>query len=148
MTLTFEKVRTYCKDDPDLNILLDGDYQSTEEQIELAMDFAAGDYNALGPFSGYTVGTFPNDSVLLYGTLHHLSNMEAERQLRNQIDFTAQGISANIDNKYPQYSSLASHYFSLFMEHGARLKQSMNVEDAWGEIHSPYRFILDYEYRK
>jgi hypothetical protein len=138
MALTVRDVRVYSKDSPELNYLLEGDEQSSDELIGLAMRLAVSDFNTMGFMSGYSIETFPNDSVLMTGTLHHLANAEAEKQLRNQINYSAQGLTAGIDDKYPLYNSLAQHYWQLFNQKGMALKQAINSEAAWGENFSPY----------
>jgi hypothetical protein len=93
------------------------------------------------------VTNFPSDSLLLQGTLHHLANSEAERQLRNQVNFSAQGLQSSVDDKFQSYNTLAQYYKSLF-DRGARdLKQAINVASAWGESHSPYIGINEFNFR-
>lgn len=145
--LTVADVRLYAKDDAALNVLLEGKYQSSDEIIELAMKLAANDFNIVPPTSVYTVSNFPSDTVLLYGTLHHLANGEAERQLRNNVTYNAQGLNAGIDDKFPQYNQLASYYKQLFEQKIKELKVQQNMEEAWGGKFSPYSYINTWRYR-
>lgn len=138
MALTAEKVYTYVKDNATDNDLLEGVLQSSTDVVTLAMELAIDDFNAEQPVTKYSSADFPSDTVLLYGTLHHIANGEAERQLRNQITYSAQGLNANIDDKYEQYSRLSQYYRQIFESKSAKLKQSLNMAAAWGGMNSPY----------
>ena len=145
--LSVADIRLYAKDDAALNILLEGEQQSSEELIQLAMRLAVNDFNVVPPISSYSVGDFPSDTVLIYGVLHHLANAEAERQLRNQVNYNAQGLNAGIDDKFPQYNQLAQYYKSLFEAKINQYKTQSNLEQAWGGSHSPYAGINEWRFR-
>lgn len=147
MALTITDIRTYTKDIPELNILLESELQSSDALIRLAMTLTVNDVNAVAPLTSYTVETFPNDTLLLYGTLMHLANSEAERQLRNQVNYSAQGLNAGLDDKTQLYQALADRYRSLFMEKLTQFKMYLNNEQAWGECFSPYIGINEYKFR-
>ena len=147
MALTVADIRTYIKDQPDLNILLEGDYQSSDALIGLSMRLAMSDVNATPPVTAYTVESFPNELIMLYGTLHHLANSEAERQLRNQINYSAQGLNAGIDDKMQSYNALAAYYRSLFDSKTKEYKVYLNTEAAWGGSSSPYESLTEHEFR-
>jgi hypothetical protein len=147
MALTVTDVRAYAKDIPELNILLEQELQSSNELVTLAMRLAVDDYNTFPPVSQYSVDNFFSDSLLLLGTLYHLANSEAERQLRNQITFSAQGIQAAVDDKAQVYASLAQSYKAQFEQKSRELGQAMNMEAAWGGVHSPYAGINDHNFR-
>lgn len=147
MALTTEDIRTYAKDSAELNVLLEGDYQSSEELLALCVRLSVDDYNAVSPKSTYGVDDFPSDTILLYEVLHHLANSEAERQLRNQITYNAQGLNAGIDDKFPQYNQLAQYYKSLFEQKIREYKMFSNAEQAWGGSFSPYAGLNTFQYR-
>ena len=145
--LTLDDIKVYTKDLPEFNILLEGQEQSSDALINLAMKLALSTYNGSPPVSTYFLENFPNDAILLDGTLYHLANSEAERQLRNQINFSAQGMQSSVDDKFQQYQSLAAYYRASFEQKTAQFKQYMNTEDAWGEGFSPYIAINDFNFR-
>ena len=146
-TLTLDDLRIYTRDIPELNILLEGGEQSPDELIALAMRLTVSDVNAFAPLTDFSVANFPNDTVLLYGTLMHLANAEAERQLRNQVNYNAQGLIAGIDDKSALYRALGDRYRSMFESKMREFKIYMNNESAWGEIFSPYSGINQYRTR-
>ena len=145
--LTIEDVRLYAKDNAALNILLEGNHQSEDDLVRLAMRLAVNDFNVVPPISSYTTEDFPSDTVLMYGTLHHLANSEAERQLRNNITYNAQGLNAQLDDKFPQYNQLAAWYKQLFESKIKELKTQQNLEQAWGGSFSPYAGLNEFKFR-
>ena len=146
-TLTLDDIRIYTRDLPELNILLEGNEQSPDELVALAMRLTVDDVNAFAPITDYAVINFPNNTILLYGTLMHLANAEAERQLRNQVNYTAQGMNAGLDDKSQLYGALADRYRSLFESKLREFKVFINNESAWGEIYSPYTGLNQYKFR-
>lgn len=146
-TLTLDDLRIYTRDIPELNILLEGGEQSPDELIALCMRLTVSDVNAFAPLTDFSVENFPNDTVLLYGTLMHLANAEAERQLRNQVNYNAQGLMAGIDDKTALYQGMSDRYRSLFESKMREFKIYMNNESAWGEVFSPYSGINQYRTR-
>ncbi len=147
MSLTIDDVRTYCKDIEPLNVLLRGKLQSSDELIMLAMRLATNDYNLVPPLTNVSVDSFPSDTMFMYGILHHLCNAEAERQLRNNVNYSAQGLNAGIDDKFEQYNRLAAYYKQLFDQKVTENKTYQNMDRAWGGSASPYACINEYNYR-
>jgi len=145
--LTADDVQLYSKDSPVYNILLEGEEQSSVDLINLAMRMAVSSFNAVPPATSYSVIDFPSDALLMDGTLYCLANGEAERQLRNQINFNIQGGQASVDDKHQQYIALATFYKTLFDQKTVALKQHLNIESAWGESYSPYIAINDFDFR-
>ena len=147
MVLTTADIYIYMKDLPEFNVLLEGDQQSSNELVRLAMRLALSDFNSVEPVTVYTLENFPQEAILLYGTLHHLAISEAEKQLRNQVNYSAQGLNAGIDDKMPQYNQLANFYKGLFDSKTQQYKHYINEADAWGEIFSPYHAIHETSFR-
>lgn len=146
-SLTPEEIRTYCKDDPTLNHLLENTVQSSDDLILLCIGFAIDDFNTIGYRTNYNPDTFPSKSCLLYGVLYHLAHGEAERHLRNQVNYNAQGVNAGLDDKFPQYSQLAQYYYQQFNQKTIQVKKAINIASAWGEELSPYSALPESQYR-
>lgn len=147
MAISVEEIRNYIRDKEEWNILLEGREQSSDTDITMAMKLAVSDVNVFPPVTQFTVESLNNDSLLLFGTLHHLANMEAERQLRNQVNYSAQGLNAGIDDKSQSYTSLATYYKSLFDARVQSYKQYLNTQEAWGDSYSPYAVLNPYNFR-
>ena len=127
--------------------VLRGKLQSSDELIMLAMRLATNDYNLVPPLTNVSVDSFPSDTMFMYGILHHLCNAEAERQLRNNVNYSAQGLNAGIDDKFEQYNRLAAYYKQLFDQKVTENKTYQNMDRAWGGSASPYACINEYNYR-
>lgn len=147
MALTPDDIRLYAKDVAELNVLLEGAPQSSDELIRLAMRLTSADFNAAPPVTAFGPEDLPNDTVMLYGVLHHLANAEAERQLRNQVTYNAQGLNAGIDDKALLYNQLAQYYKGLFEQKLREYKMFLNAQEAWGGSFSPYAGINEYDFR-
>jgi hypothetical protein len=147
MALTVADIREYAKDEAPINILLDNKEQSSDPVIERAMRLTVFTYNAIQPISFNTLEDFPNDHIFLMGVLYHLCNTEAERQLRNQATYNAQGLNAGIDDKTQQYQQLAANYLQQFTSMSQMYKQSVNVAEAWGGVRSPYSALFTWRFR-
>lgn len=147
MPITVDDILNYVKDKTEFNILLQGENQSTPELVELCMRLTVDTFNGVTPVTNYTITDFPNSAIMLYGTLHHLAIGEAERHLRNQIDFSAQGLNVAIDNKASTYQALSTYYRGLFDSETKSFKMYLNTEEAWGESFSPYARINDFLFR-
>lgn len=138
MAISVNDVREYFKDIPELNILLEGEEQSSKKLIDLAIRLTISDFNSTPPVTSYTRDTFPNEVILMYGVGHHLANGEMERQLRNQVNYSAQGLTVQLDDKFSMYQALSQYYKQLFDQKTREFKQYINTMSAWGEILSPY----------
>ena len=53
--LSVEDIRTYAKDTPEYNVLLEGEYQSVKKLVELAMKLTVSDFNIVAPVTSYTL---------------------------------------------------------------------------------------------
>jgi len=148
MSLTPEQIRSYVKDDPLFNHLLDNTIQSKNPLITLCLELTVDDYNkTIGYTTTYTLETFPSKTCLLYGTLYHLANGEAERHLRNNVNYSAQGINAALDDKYQQYNQLSQYYYKLFRSKAIEAKKAANIKAAWGGEESPYSGLPEAHFR-
>lgn len=147
--LTPAKVRARILDLPELNNLLMGELQNDDPFIMEIFESVVDLYNIVQPILGEaTYAAFPSNGILFLGTVWKLCAGEAQRQLRNQVNYSAQGMNAGIDDKFQQYNQLAEQYRMQFMEATRAYKQSVNVAGAWGESFSPYAAIDSIAFRE
>ena len=78
MALTVEDIREFCKDVPELNILLEGEVQSSDSLITRAIRLTVSDFNSYPPATQFSAEDFPSDSTLLFGVQHYLALAEAD----------------------------------------------------------------------
>lgn len=104
--LTDLDVRIWLRDnDPEANVLLD-DFEFTPEEIRTAMTLTVDYWNETPPFiSSFDYDRFPYRFALLKGTAANLLFMAAHRYRRNQLNYSAGGVSIDDQNKYQQYDA-------------------------------------------
>lgn len=141
MAVTSGDVSQFLRDFAGNNILL-AEVQFTEEDITPAMKFAASEFNAMTPISSYTVESFPNDYILLMGTVAHLLKSEAILQLRNQATYQDGDIqNIGVDDKFAQYNALAGELKAEWKTTAQKYKQQVNMEGGYDSLSSGYRYI-------
>ena len=111
--LTDLDVRIWLRDnDPEENRLID-DFEWTPEEIRHAMTLTVDYYNETPPFIGrYDYDRFPNRFHLLQGTAANLLYMAAHRYRRNQLNYSAGGVTVDDQNKYQQYDAAGDKLWS------------------------------------
>ena len=131
--LTPEEVREYLSDYPDTNLLLDKE-EFSDTFIELAMDLAISDFNAMPPRGVTTINDFPSKGVLLYGTCWQMYQGRAALMARNHLTYTDGGLQIPVEEKFELYMSLASNFRALYAESARALKNHINLESGWGRV--------------
>jgi hypothetical protein len=133
--LTVDKVREFISDYPESNLLLDEE-EFSNTFIELSMELAVSEYNAISPKTMVSVEGFPSLSLLMIGTLWQMYTGRAARMARNHLSYTDGGLQIPVEEKFEMYQSLAANYGAQFSATAFKLKASMNMEGGWGEIRS------------
>lgn len=134
-TLTADQVREYISDYPEANLLLDKE-EFSNTFIELCMDLAVSEYNALSPRTNNTLGNMPSKSVALLGTLWQMFLGRSALMARNHLSYSDGGLQIPIEEKYELYKNLADNFKAQFTETASRLKVAINMEAGWGEVRS------------
>lgn len=112
--------------------------QFEDDQIFQAENLAIDFFNVMTPISNYDATSFPNKSLLLFGTLWHLYTGAAARAARNTMSYSDAGLQIPIEERYEMYSQMAGEYRSLFYDASRQLKVQLNVEAGWGFVGSDY----------
>ena len=133
--LTDLDVRIWLRDnDPEENRLID-DFEWTPEEIRHAMTLTVDYYNETPPFIGrYDYDRFPNRFHLLQGTAANLLYMAAHRYRRNQLNYSAGGVTVDDQNKYQQYDAAGDKLWSEYKAWVSASKKAANAEQGWGTI--------------
>jgi hypothetical protein len=133
--LTDVDVRIWLRDnDPDANLLLD-DFEFSTEEIRSAMTHTVDYWNETPPSVGsYDYNRFPYRYALLRGTAANLLFMAAHRFRRNQLNYSAGGLTVDDQNKYQQYDSAGARLWEEYKVWVAQTKKSINAEQGWGTI--------------
>lgn len=138
--ITPGQVSRFLRDFPDYNILL-ADVQFDEEDISEAMKFAIAEFNAMAPITNYDSENFPNDWILLLGTVAHLMKSEAFLQLRNMATYSDGDIqNIGVDDKAGHYTSITQAIQAEWADKAQRYKQQLNMESGYGYMPSGYAY--------
>lgn len=137
LCLSIEDVQEYIRDRAENNLLLDGE-EFTPVVISLAMDLAVSAYNAMPPYTTYTVGSFTNKDIMMSGTLWKMFAGQAALLARNTMNYSDGGIQIPVEERFQLYESLAQMYQSDFLTNTRALKTHLNLEAGWGGVGSDY----------
>jgi hypothetical protein len=139
-----QQVRTFLRDYPETNRLVDG-VESSNRQIVWALSDTLDDYNWTPPFSSYTLNSFPSKSLLIRGTVISLLESIGLLQTRNQLAFNDGGIQVGLNDKTPFIQAWLQLFRNSYEEKKMRLKIAQNIESAWdGGVFSEYRFVNNF----
>jgi hypothetical protein len=131
--LTTDVIRMFLRDDPNHNILLDGELEFPEADLNNAMRLAVSKWNAVTPVSNVTDPRQINEYVLLCGVCGLLLKSEGLRQLRNQLQTQEGNIApVGIDEKESLYLKWADHFQREFMDKAQKIKIQNNIESLLG----------------
>jgi hypothetical protein len=132
------KCRDFIRDVPALNALLDG-VETSDTLIGFSLELALDDFNTSPPLIGnYQLETHPSQSLILMSTILWILKSAGLMQSRNQLDYSAGGLTVATSNKTPLYQSWINIFMQEYEAKKANLKKSINAEAAYGGVHSEY----------
>lgn len=131
--LTDMDIRIWLRDsDPAANVLLD-DFEFSPEEIRTAQTLTVDYWNETPPaISGYDYVDFPYRFALLRGTSANLLFMAAHRYRRNELQYSAGGLSVDSENKYQQYDAAGSRLWEEYKQWVRMKKREINANLGWG----------------
>lgn len=135
--LTPQQVRDYLADSRENNHLLD-DVEFTDARINLAMDLALSDFNAMPPKSTFNLGGFPYKATLLDGTCYHLYRGQMALAARNTMSYSDGGLDIPIEERFPYYQQMMQFYQQQFQQSAKAEKIQLNLESGWDSVRSDY----------
>jgi hypothetical protein len=139
----------FLKDFAELNRILKFEEESSNGYLDLYLNMALGFLNATPPPIGaFDMDTFPMPSLLLHQATIEALISNSILQSRNEISYNNGGISVKIPDGNRYNNVLQNLYRAVQLELDAYLKYkvSINVDQAWGAVSSPYAFIAGYPY--
>jgi hypothetical protein len=92
----------------------------------------------LTPF--YTTQSFPYRYHWLEGICANLFMMVAEQFRRNQLNYSAGGVTLDDQNKETSYERAGQARWQAYREWVRAVKASINLEGCWGEVSSNYKY--------
>ena len=122
------------------NLLIDG-LNFTDEEIMLATKLTIQKFNDIPPRENFPIfnsTSFPFKSILLEGIQGQLFFMAAEWHRKNNLQYSAGGVSLNDKNKEPNYLQAGQMHWQEFLQLAKAEKVKLNMDLNWGTISSAY----------
>lgn len=145
--LSLTELRLYLRDSsPEENLLIDG-YNFSDEEILLATKISIQKFNDMLPRENFPVfnsSNFPFRSILMDGILGQLFFMAAEWHRKNNLQYSAGGVSLNDKNKEPNYLQAANMHWQQFLQDSKAEKVKLNMDLNWDTIPSAYAYTWWY----
>jgi hypothetical protein len=139
--LTFSEVRLAMRDAcAQGNFLLD-DLEYDDAEVSVCIRRAVDEFNeTYVPGTNYTPSTFPWRHSWLNAVCAYLLRMAAVRYARNQLEYSAGGVSVNDQNKAQPYLMLSDLMLKEWREFILRKKLELNMKRGWGSQLSSYSY--------
>lgn len=122
------RVRDYLRDYEEINTLIDGE-ESPEIAISNVLDIILDEVNSEPPPVGLLLAQNIPLNILVDGVCSRLLESVAALQARNNIAFSAGGVSVQFD-QYQTYMSLSQTLRARFEQALRRWKVAMNAQQA------------------
>ena len=135
--VTVQDIRVYMRDMVGRNDLLHR-LEFKDSEIEAAARIAVDMFNAIPPLTMVSGVPLSARFVILAGTAATLLTSEAMAQVRNQLNYSDNGLHVGVDDKMAMYQQLAGEQRALFDSYARDIKIAMNAEAAFGGAHSGY----------
>lgn len=137
-----EDIRAFIQDHPELNVLLNK-REFSKTQLALAIRMMIAQFNRIHYLTRYTDRSFPEDASIdlqIFGSVSNLLKSNAVMNVRNHLPYNDGGLSVGQFAKSGEYTGVADMFNSAFVEGATQLKWSINVEEGFGGVSSPYRY--------
>jgi len=136
------EIRLHLRDSaPGESFLLDN-LMFDDAEIALAISRPVMYWNEIPPPLDQTYNTqnFPFRYHWLEGICANLFMMVAEQFRRNQLDYSAAGMSVNDQNKESNYERAGQMRWQAYRDWVRATKASINLESCYGEVSSTYKY--------
>lgn len=135
------EIRMHLRDtDPAESYLLDN-LAFSDEEIMQAIWLPVQYWNEIPPpVSIHTTSNFPYRYHWLMAISGYLFLTAAEQMRRNNLQYSAAGVNINDQDKEPNYEKAAQRRLDEFKIFVARQKGTINLENCYGGVGSPYRY--------
>lgn len=135
--ITVDDIRLYVLDRTIADNPLSKDLAFSDEEILAAMERAARAYNGLPPYVDCVTAACLQkvDNTFFDAIVQQLYIGEISRMSRNEIDYTAGGVTTNLDAKRIDHlRRMAAEHGELFREAAKAHKVYVNWKNAYGPL--------------
>jgi len=123
-------LRLFLNDTPELNRLIRRE-ESTDTDLDLAIDLAIDDYNITAPLLGASgLATFPSLYLLIYGATIQVLRSKGILQSRNELAYSSGGVSVRIFDKTQLYQSWIAQFVAEYERKKQNFKISANINSS------------------
>jgi len=136
--------RAFLKDEALKNRLLKFTEESTDDELDLYLNMALGWLSIIPPPLGmYTFETFPIPALLIHQATIECLISNSILQARNDLTYNNGGITIKVDDgeRYLRLIQLLINRTDRMIEWYIKLKVSLNIENAFGGVFSPYAYL-------
>jgi len=137
-----QKIRNFARDHPQLNRIIDGT-ESSDQQILDAINLAIAEFNATPPLiRTYELKDFPDENLLIGGTLLKLLDSVGFLDARNEIAYTDTGGIQVRSGKFTQQQNLRNRLFAEYYTKLRAYKIALNINNALGVTGIPSQYSI------
>jgi len=134
-------LRKFLRDIDELNKLLDRK-ETSDNQLELALDMALDDWNMTPPplyLVDYT--NFPSPNMLIRGATIQVLTSAGILYSRNKLDYSDGGITVRVSDQAQEYMAWLNMISNDYERKKLELKKAINLAMCWGNVYSEYSQI-------
>lgn len=137
-------LRLFLNDTPELNRLI-RKQESDDTRLDLALALAVDDFNITTPLLGYyQVANFPSLYMLIYGATIQVLRSAGLMQSRNELTYSAGGVSVRIFDKTANYQSWIAQFVAEYERKKQNYKIALNIDAALGSGVASEYSVLSY----
>lgn len=136
------EIRLHLRDSSPAESFLLDNLMFDDAEIALAISRPVQYWNEVPPplNQTYTTQNFPFRYHWLEGICANLFFMVAEQFRRNQLPYTAGGVSVDDQNKEANYERAGQMRWQAYKEWVRATKAAINLEGCWGSVTSNYKY--------
>ena len=132
-------LRNFLRDLPELNILLDGMFESTDEQLADAWGRALVDWNNTEPvIQAVTFRAHPAKYTLFQKAIAEALKSISVFHARNELSYSDGGVQYNINDKHRNFQPIIDRYEQQYEQQKVMIKSHINMDAAWGHVHTDF----------
>jgi hypothetical protein len=124
-------LRNFIRDKKELNHLLAGNYESSDDELKQAIMSALLDFNMSPPIiQHWTLANHPNKALLIQAAAIQAVQSSGLWHSREHMPSSDGGTSADDHNKAGEYSGWVERFYADYERKKSDLKMALNIEQA------------------
>lgn len=132
-----EKIKSYIRDNPDLNVLLNNMEQFSDEEIGLFDTDCREELVIQYPALMSKKEILP-DVIIIPGVIAKLMEAEAHNQIRNQMHLSDDNVGQiDYSNKGEKYFNVATAYNGRMLKMAQSMTAASYYREMWGSVNMP-----------